>query len=160
VPEAEEVARARFGREHPNVLLQAFAIQNLSRELLQRAFAGVPIDPREWGVLSILRVFGPQTPTALAAFLGMAPTTLSSLIARLARRRLVRRRRNPSDGRSYLLEVTARGEAVFQAAGPRFQAALEQVDAALGERRDAALDGQDALTEALRKALQDSTPSQ
>jgi DNA-binding MarR family transcriptional regulator len=158
--DAGELARERFGREHPNILLQSFAIQNLSRELLQRAFAGVPLDPRDWGLLSVLRAFGPQTPTALAEFLGMAPTTLSSSIARLSRRRLVRTRRNPDDGRSYLLEVSAPGEALIRRAGPSFREALERVNAELGERREEVLDAQAVLTEALRRSLADSTTSQ
>jgi DNA-binding MarR family transcriptional regulator len=158
--DASAIARERFGREHPNVLLQAFAIQNLSRELLQRAFADLALDPREWGVLSVLRAFGPQTPSALAAFLGMAPTTLSSWIARLSRRRLVRKRRNPDDGRSYLLEVSARGEALIERAGPAFGQVLERLNAELGEQRTDVLDSQAVLTEALRRALQDSTNSQ
>ena len=158
--DASAVARERFGREHPNVLLQAFAIQNLSRELLQRAFADVALDPREWGVLSVLRAFGPQTPTALAAFLGMAPTTLSSWITGLSRRQLVRKRRNPDDGRSYLLEVSGRGEALFERAGPSFQRALERLNAELGEQRIEVLDAQALLTEALRRTLGDSASSQ
>jgi DNA-binding MarR family transcriptional regulator len=160
VRDAADLARERFGREHPNVLLQSFAIQNLSRELLQRAFAGLPLDPRDWGVLSVLRAFGPQTPTALAAFLGMAPTTLSSTIARLSRRRLVRKRRNPDDGRSYLLEVGARGEALIDRVGPSFRDVLERVNAELGEEREDVLDAQAVLTEALRRALDGSTKSQ
>lgn len=160
MPDAADIARDRFGREHPNVLLQSFAIQNLSRELLRRAFADLSLDPRAWGVLSVLRAFGPQTPTALAAFLGMAPTTLSSWIAHLSRRRLVRKRRNPDDGRSYLLEVSARGEELIHLAGPSFQRALERLNAELGAQRDEVLDAQAVLTEALRRALADSTTSQ
>jgi DNA-binding MarR family transcriptional regulator len=160
VADAAALARERFGREHPNVLLQSFAIQNLSRELLQQALADVSIDPREWGVLSVLRAFGPQTPTALAAFLGMAPTTLSSWIARLSRRKLVRKRRNPDDGRSYLLEVSVRGDALLDAAGPSFQDALERLNAELGDQRMDVLDAQAVLTEALRRALRVSTISQ
>jgi DNA-binding MarR family transcriptional regulator len=160
VREAAKLARERFGREHPNVLLQTFAIQNLSRELLQRAFAGLPIDPRDWGVLSVLRAFGPQTPTALASFLGMAPTTLSSTIARLSRRRLVRKRRNPDDGRSYLLEVSAPGLALIERVGPSFRDALQRLNEELGEGREDVLDAQAVLTEALRRALADTSNSQ
>jgi DNA-binding MarR family transcriptional regulator len=162
VPDAGpgEVARERFGREHPNVLLQAFAIQNLARDALERAFAGLPLTPREWGVLSILRAFGPQTPTDLAAFLGMAPTTLSSMIERLVRRRLARRARNPADGRSYTLEVTATGGKLLETAGPRFQAVLDGLNAQLGSDREAVLDAQEALTQALRRTLATSTKSQ
>ena len=154
-----EVARERFGREHPNVLLQAFAIQNLSREALERAFAGLPLNPREWGVLSVLRVYGPQTPTGLATFLGMAPTTLSSMIDRLARRGLVRRAPNPTDGRSHTLDVTPAGRKLLEAAGPRFQAVLDGLDAELGSDREAVLDAQDALTQALRRTLASNTNS-
>jgi DNA-binding MarR family transcriptional regulator len=159
MPDARELARERFGREHPNVLLQSFAIQNLSRELLQRSFRGL-IDPRDWGVLSVLRAFGPQTPTSLAAFLGMAPTTLSSSIARLSRRRLVRKRRNPDDGRSYLLEVNAAGLALIERVGPSFREALQRLNAELGDGREDVLDAQAVLTEALRRALEDTSHSQ
>ena len=158
MPDARELARERFGREHPNVLLQTFAIQNLSRELLQRAFLSLPIDPRDWGVLSVLRVRPadtyPRSPRSSAW-----RRRRSSTIARLSRRRLVRKRRNPDDGRSYLLEVSAPGLALIERVGPSFRDAPAPQRATRRGREDV-LDAQAVLTEALRRALADTSNSQ
>ena len=54
----------------------------------------------------------------LARWLGVSMTTLRDNIQRLVDRRLVRRTRNPDDGRSYRLVLTARGETMIRAADP------------------------------------------
>jgi DNA-binding MarR family transcriptional regulator len=59
----------------------------------------------------------------------MATTTLRDNIQRLVDRGLVRRTPNPTDGRSYLVEVTEKGDLLARAADPallRAYTALEQ----------------------------------
>ena len=120
--------------EHPgNILLQIFVVDQLAAALLERSFVRSPLSPGDFAVVSVMHAFQPVTPTALSAFLGIPPTTLSSRIARLEERRLVRRRRNPSDGRSSLLEVTALGRRRVQALFPAFRAALQAIRGELGE---------------------------
>src|SRR5204863_6271846 len=52
--------------------------------------------------------YGSATPGELARRLGLSPTTLSAMIDRLVRKKQLRRVRHRDDGRSYVLEPTAR----------------------------------------------------
>jgi DNA-binding MarR family transcriptional regulator len=56
-------------------------------------------------------------PSELARRLGVPATTLSATIALLVARGELRRARHPSDGRSYVLELTARGRKTQASAG-------------------------------------------
>ncbi|WP_224813887.1 MarR family winged helix-turn-helix transcriptional regulator [Hasllibacter sp. MH4015] len=51
----------------------------------------------------------------LATFLGLRPTTASSLIARLASRGLIEKTAHPEDGRAVALSLSAEGEDLFRA---------------------------------------------
>ncbi len=57
----------------------------------------------------------------------MPPTTLSSYLRRLEARRQIRRRPNPEDGRSSLLEVTKLGDKNVVAAFPALQGSVARV---------------------------------
>ena len=85
------------------------------------------LSPNDFAVQSAIRAFQPITPTRLAALLGMPPTTLSSYLRRLEARRQIRRRPNPDDGRSALLEVTKSGDRAVVAAFPALQGAIAQI---------------------------------
>ena len=65
--------------------------------------------PDGYAVLSAIGAFGPLTLTELASMLGMPLTTASDVVRRLEGRGAARRRPNPADGRSQLLELTAGG---------------------------------------------------
>jgi DNA-binding MarR family transcriptional regulator len=93
-----------------NVLFRLFILGQLADDLLGRAMTGLKVQPNDFAVLSAIRAFQPITPSRLAALLGTPPTTLSSYLRRLEARRLVRRRPNPDDGRSALLEVAKAGD--------------------------------------------------
>ena len=96
-------AQATRGR---NVLFRLFILGQLADDLLGRAMVDLNLNPNDFAVQSAIRAFQPITPTRLSALLGMPPTTLSSYLRRLEARRQIRRRPNPEDGRSTLLEVT------------------------------------------------------
>jgi DNA-binding MarR family transcriptional regulator len=137
-----------------NVLLQIFVVDQLGAALLERAFAGRRLSPGEFALASVIRAFAPVTPTELSSFLGIPPTTLSSRLARLEERRLVRRRRNPHDGRSSLVEVTALGRRRVEALFPAFGRALQAIRDELGEKRLAeTMRAMGRLEDALRAAL-------
>jgi DNA-binding MarR family transcriptional regulator len=68
-------------------------------------------------LLTHVRDHAPVTPSRISELSGVPMTTLRDNIQRLVDRRLVRRRGHPEDGRSYLLVITAKGEAVTHAAG-------------------------------------------
>jgi DNA-binding MarR family transcriptional regulator len=110
-----------------NVLFRLFILGQLADDLLGRAMAGQKLLPNDFAVLSAIRAFQPITPSRLAALLGMPPTTLSSYLRRLEARRFVRRRPNPDDGRSSLLELTKTGDKHTVAAFPALQGSVARV---------------------------------
>jgi DNA-binding MarR family transcriptional regulator len=140
-------------RRYPNVLLQSFITGQLASELLRRELDAAGMTPNQFGVQSVIGAFGPLTPTELAARLGMAQPTVSAWIKRLTDEGQIERRPHPTDGRSYLLEVTDAGRTALQAAVPHFGAALAKVEAALGDELDVAWEGGRRFEEALRAAL-------
>jgi DNA-binding MarR family transcriptional regulator len=136
-----------------NVLFRLFILGQLADDLLGRAMADLKVQPNDFAVLSAIRAFQPITPSRLAALLGMRPTTLSSYLRRLEGRRLVRRRPNPEDGRSSLLEVTKSGDRHAVSAFPALQGSVARVHERLDyspRELDLALD---RLEDALRNVL-------
>jgi DNA-binding MarR family transcriptional regulator len=115
-----------------NVLLQMFRTSQAVRGLVQQATEGSGITPDEYAVLSATAVLRSTTPTELAARLRVPPTTISRYVASFVERGLVERAPNPSDRRSYLLELTEEGRAVIRKIVPRFRRIVEE----LGERVD------------------------
>lgn len=140
------------------ILLQAFAIQHLSGDLL-RAELGETMSPSRFGVQSVIGALGPITPGELAGRLGMAPTTVSSWIARLENDGALTRTPNADDGRSVLLELTPAGHEQLREAMPHFRRAILGLNEALGDDVEAVWDAQDRLIAALRTTLADSTRS-
>jgi predicted ArsR family transcriptional regulator len=65
----------------------------------------------EFSLLMLLLANGPLTPRQLAGTLTLTAPTLTLLLDRLQARGLLRRERNPSDGRSQHIVLTARGPA-------------------------------------------------
>ena len=106
-------------RRYPNVLLQSFITGQLASELLRRELDAAGMTPNQFGVQSVIGAFGPLTPTELAGRLGMAPPTVSAWIKRLTGDGQIERRPHPTDGRSYLLVVTAAGRTALEAAAPK-----------------------------------------
>ena len=141
-------------REGP--LLQVFVAGQLTADLL-RAHMGTSADG--FAMLSVIAALGPLTPGELARRLGMAPTTVSSWLARLERDDLATRRPNPADGRSQLVELTPRGRDRVREAMPRFKVAIESVRAELGADLDDVLSGLDRLVAALRTLVAETTSS-
>ena len=71
-----------------------------------------------------------MTPSELARRTGQPPTTLSDHLNRLSRRGLVRRERNPVDGRSRLITLTDAGSSLRAAGSP----AVERAEALVAAR--------------------------
>lgn len=86
--------------------------------ILEHGLAPTGIPPYQLGLLTHVRRAQPVTPTEISASSGVPLTTLRDNIQRLVDGGLVRRIPHPTDGRSYRLELTARGERVTRAADP------------------------------------------
>jgi DNA-binding MarR family transcriptional regulator len=150
-----DVVESAFGGPavRANVLLQVFIVGQLAEEVLGRELRRVGISADHFAVLSVIGYHGKVTPTELARILGMPPTTVSSWVRRLGTRRHVRRRANPDDGRSALLELTPSGRAMIEKAQPIFQRVLGEVNEGLGGREQGVTEALVELQEALRGLL-------
>jgi DNA-binding MarR family transcriptional regulator len=94
------------------------------------------VDPEVYGPLSFVGTLQPVTRTVLAEATGQRRTTQRDALRRLVESGLVRETPNPRDGRSTLLELTAKGQRIFDRGLPAFQRALAQIDEALGGELD------------------------
>jgi len=140
----------------PGLFLQPFVISQLSGQLLETVVEGTGLATREFAVTSWLAIVQPVTPTRLAQDLGLSPTTLSAMIERLVRKKQIRRVRNADDGRSYLLELTARGQTTNAGVRRRFERALASVRERVDGDPDEILEAMRLLEDALRRTLADA----
>ena len=101
-------------------------------QLVERELAADGVESNGYAVLSLIGVRGAVRLTELAADLGLPLTTASDVVRRLESRQLVRRSPNPEDGRSFLFELSARGDREWR----RGFGALQRINAALSERVD------------------------
>jgi DNA-binding MarR family transcriptional regulator len=138
----------------PGLFLRIYILAQLVGDLLDREFRRAGVPAADFALASTLRIMQPATPTALAAQLGMAPTTLSAALRRLERRGHLRRLPNPDDRRSVLVELTPAGENVVLAAFPPFRAARERLVGELDQTWEAAGQQLTPLEDALRRALE------
>ena len=86
--------------------------------ILEHQLEPTGIPPYQLALVTHVREHQPVSPTAVSRASGVPLTTLRDNIQRLVERRLVRRLPHPTDGRSYLVELTPRGEVMARAAGP------------------------------------------
>lgn len=123
----------------------------------QTMAAGLRIGISESAVLGHLLHNGPQTPSLIAARVGLTPASTTALLDRLASARLVVRTPNPRDRRSVLVELTDLGRAAIGEMYTMFaidiDAALDQADPRLRtdpDLRAAVTDLLDRMAAALR----------
>ena len=101
-------------------------------QLFERELAADGVESNGYGSLSLIGARGSMRLTELAHELGMPLTTASDVVRRLESRGHVRRRPNPDDRRSFLFELTARGDREWR----RGWGALQRINAALQEHVD------------------------
>ncbi len=116
-------------------------------QLVERELAADGVDASDYGALSLIGVRGELRLTELSGELGMPLTTMSDVVRRLEGRGHVRRRPNPEDGRSFLFELTARGDREWR----RGWGALQRIDEQL--RRDVDFDEMRIALQSLRAAF-------
>jgi DNA-binding MarR family transcriptional regulator len=110
-----------------SVLFDVYALGQAIGRVMAAAMAGAPISPREYALYSAIFELESATPSELATRLGMPLTTLMDQLADVERRGHARRIRNPRDGRSYLLVLSAEGLAAHRAANRLFEAAYDDI---------------------------------
>ncbi|HET7449070.1 MAG TPA: MarR family transcriptional regulator [Gaiellaceae bacterium] len=97
-------------------------------QVFDRELAADGVDSSHYGTLSLIGAYGPMRLTEIASSLGMPLQTASDVVRRLEERGHVRRSQNPDDGRSFLFELTARGDREWK----RGWGALQRINEQLG----------------------------
>jgi len=116
------------------LLLLLVAAHQRMTQVVERELAADGVESNGYAVLSLIGVREAVRLTELAGELGMPLTTASDVVRRLEGRNLVRRRPNPEDGRSFLFELTVRGDREWR----RGWGALQRINAALDNQVDEA----------------------
>ena len=110
------------------LLLDLWLVGHQLGALLDDALAPSGLSADDFGLYSLLRGWGPVTPTQISRWTGMRPTTVSVAVKRLNGRGHADQAPNPQDGRSYLVGLNAAGEAAHDEAAPLFIAAMKRFD--------------------------------
>ena len=137
---------------HRGPLLLAHTLAQLTRTLLDEHLGDV-MTPNDFALCSVVAAEGQITPSKLADILGMPPTTLSYVIRQMQERGVLRRVRNPADGRSVLLQLTPKGRRLTERAMVGFERAISSFRDELAIDEQALLDHLEAMTAALERAL-------
>ena len=85
----------------------------LARDRANELFRDLPIEIRHYGTLATLHDLGPVSQQALTNAMRVSATTITQMVDDLERVKLVERRRNPSDRRTYTVTMTPEGERVL-----------------------------------------------
>src|SRR4051812_21676159 len=110
-----------------SLLLLLVAANQRMGQLVDLELAADGVESNGYAMLSLIGVRGPVRLTEVAAELGMPLTTASDVMRRLESRGRVRRAPNPEDGRSFLFELSAKGDREWR----RGWGALQRVNAAV-----------------------------
>lgn len=134
--------------------LLTFALDQQVHELLALTFEEAPLQPPEFAIYSVLLNTGDIMPSELADILGMGRSTLSNRLRRMDSRGHLRRRRNPDDGRSQLVSLTAAGRRLTEQSMPAFARAIGTFRAFLDVDEGAMLDAMEAMSRAVAAAIE------
>lgn len=131
------------------MLFDVWLVMKVTIGVLDQALAPTGLNADEFGVYSVLSSVDTMTPTELARWMSAPPTTVSSYVKRFEARGHLTRDRNPNDGRSYVLRLTAAGRAAHKTAGAAFLPVLHRVVETLGPREPGVRDALKTLRESL-----------
>lgn len=93
--------RGRRARRVKNALIEVAVAHQLTSELVDQELIRRGIRPVHVGLLTLVQIHGPITPTALEYETGLPPTTLRERIQGLVDDGFVQRIPNEADRRSY-----------------------------------------------------------
>lgn len=113
---------------YPNVGTVLDRTTRLVKQHYLRAFKeeGVNLSTEQWVILDRLHSKGDASQTELANGTFKDAPTVSRIIDKLAKKKLVERRRFPNDRRRYLIALTATGRQIHDRLMPHVQQLREQ----------------------------------
>ena len=115
------------GAHRKTVLLQLWTAAHMAERLVDEHLQRLGVSDEQFALLSLIGLYGPVTPTALATRMGVPLTTLADAVRRLDARGEIERLPNPEDGRSHLLTLSAAGHARRKAAHSGVVGSVEDV---------------------------------
>jgi DNA-binding MarR family transcriptional regulator len=136
------------------LLLDVWFIVNLTGNLLDDALRPVGLTGDEFGMYSLLYSFGPLTQTQISRWTGLAATTVSGIVRRIAGRRHVVDAPNPDDARSRMLELTKEGVRVTIAGAQVLATIAPRLADTLGTGESAVRAALDDLDQGLRRLIE------
>jgi DNA-binding MarR family transcriptional regulator len=104
-----------------SVLYDVYVLGQAVNEMLIDGLADAPLTPQEYAVYSAIFERGPATPSELSHALGMPAQTMSDWIGLLRERGHAEVRRNPRDGRSQLVSLSASGRGAHRRTNRSFE---------------------------------------
>ena len=140
------------GAHRSSVLLQLWTAAHMAERLVDEHLQRLGVSDEQFALLSLIGLYGPVTPTALATRMGVPLTTLADAVRRLDARGEIERLRNPEDGRSHLLTLSAAGHARRKAAIPGVVGSVEDVRKHL----ELPLEEVEAAMDDMHRALQEA----
>ena len=114
-----------------NLLVDIWLLSSVATALVAEELADSPLSVDEFALYGLVSDLGPVTATQLSQWTGLSPTTLSAMLRRCQARGELARTTNTADRRSTLVELTAQGRAVYEAALPALTAARARLAAGL-----------------------------
>ncbi|MHB8059597.1 MAG: MarR family winged helix-turn-helix transcriptional regulator [Gaiellaceae bacterium] len=134
------------------VLFETWTLMHSVGALLNRVLEGSGMNADEFGFYSVVIDNQPITPKRISELVGMPPTTVSSFLSRMIERGHASKKKNPADGRSFLVELTPLGFETQYGAWRRFLPAQDAVIDHLEVPVDDVSRALQLLTDAVRAA--------
>lgn len=119
------------------LLLDVWLVSHLTGRLLDDALRPLGLTGDEFGMYSLIYSGGPVTPTQISRWTGMAQTTVSGMLRRIAARGHLDDNPHPDDARSRLLHLSDDGLSVTAQAAAVLAATLPLLNDALDDGQDA-----------------------
>jgi DNA-binding MarR family transcriptional regulator len=145
-------------KREPDLLQELYSTGLLVGMLVDEELERIGVPQQLFSFLGWVASLQPVTPGTLAAETGLPPTTIRDYVRRLVARGDVRKTPNPTDGRSYFLVLTPRGQRVADRGWPAVVAAHGRIAAHLDRPPADYLASARELRRAVQQALAE-TPS-
>ena len=116
-----------------SLLQELYTAGQLVNVLVTRELEAVGVPSQDFSFLGWIAQLQPVTPGRLAAETGLPATTIRDYVRRSVSRGFVRKKRNPADGRSYLLVLSASGQRLMDRGWPAVVAAYAQLEPSLDD---------------------------
>jgi DNA-binding MarR family transcriptional regulator len=140
--------------QRTSLLFDVWLIGHAMSTLIDEALVPAGISGDDYGLYSLLRGWGPATPSQISRWTGMRPTTVSVSLKRMAGRGHAQQQANPDDGRSYLVGLSEAGIAAHIEATPLFLAAATRLAGDLSSNQQEERSTLQRIDAAFRSALE------